>query len=102
MCLYTHETEPCAICGLARRTGNYRKLSDCSDKDCPWSLYHPLSLYRNGYAIVHSDEGNLLLQSTFMQAKTAEGRMKLTMRVNVQQLAMDTSSSSEETIATHD
>ncbi|KAJ7059075.1 hypothetical protein C8F01DRAFT_1254753 [Mycena amicta] len=57
-----------------------------SDKDCPWSLYHPLSLYRNGYAIVHSDEGNLLLQSTFMQAKTAEGRMKLTMRVNVQQL----------------
>ncbi|KAJ7059045.1 hypothetical protein C8F01DRAFT_1084922 [Mycena amicta] len=97
MCTYREETEPCAICGLARRTGNYTKLSDCSDKDCPWSLYHPLSLYRTGHAIVPSDEGNLLLQSTFIHTHTTEGRMKLTMRVNVQPLPVDTCLSPEET-----
>nr|GAT56983.1 predicted protein [Mycena chlorophos] len=31
-------------------TGDVQKVSDCGQQTCPWSLAHPLSLYRHGYS----------------------------------------------------
>ncbi|KAJ7059091.1 hypothetical protein C8F01DRAFT_1084953 [Mycena amicta] len=40
MCRHIHSTA----------TGKDKKISDCNDKECPESLFHPLSLFRNGCA----------------------------------------------------
>ncbi|KAJ7059099.1 hypothetical protein C8F01DRAFT_1254779 [Mycena amicta] len=65
MCSYAYETEACA-CGLDRYTGRAQKVDDCRDKACQWSLFHPLSMYRNGCGIVPSEKGGFqLLRATF-------------------------------------
>nr|GAT56704.1 predicted protein [Mycena chlorophos] len=68
-------------------TGEYKKVLDCGEETCAWSLYHPLSLYRNGCSIVDSDEGKLLLQASFTRTAVNEHRTRLTMSVKIQPLA---------------
>nr|GAT57230.1 predicted protein [Mycena chlorophos] len=55
-------------------TGEVKKVLDCGEETCAWSLYHPLSLYRNGCSIVDSEEGKLLLQATFTRTAVNEHR----------------------------
>nr|GAT48222.1 predicted protein [Mycena chlorophos] len=65
-----------------------RKVSDCRDDSCPYSLFHPLSLHHNGRSIVPSEEhGFLLLQAVFTHTRVSETRNRMTMRVQIRPLA---------------
>nr|GAT54947.1 predicted protein [Mycena chlorophos] len=86
MCEHIQLTAPCADCGEPAPTGEVKKVLDCGEEICPWSLYHPLSLYRNGCSIVDSDQGKLLLRASFTNTPVNEHRMRFTMKVNIQPL----------------
>ncbi|KAF7319652.1 hypothetical protein HMN09_00305700 [Mycena chlorophos] len=80
MCEHVQLTAPCADCGEPAPTGEVKKVLDCGEETCPWSLYHPLSLYRNGCSIVDSDQGKLLLRASFTNTPINEHRMRFTMK----------------------
>nr|GAT48115.1 predicted protein [Mycena chlorophos] len=86
MCQHVHVTAPCEHCGEPKPTGEVKKVLDCGEEACAYSLYNPLSLYRNGCSIVNSDEGKLLLRASFSRTAVNEHRTRLTMRVNIQPL----------------
>nr|GAT49534.1 predicted protein [Mycena chlorophos] len=65
------------------------KVADCADESesCASSVFHQLSLYRNGYSLVRSDEGFLLLRAVFTSGHPVPGQTRLSMRVTIQRLA---------------
>ncbi|KAJ7056428.1 hypothetical protein C8F01DRAFT_1345821 [Mycena amicta] len=61
---YIPSGDNCDICYRPKLCGNNIKVVDCYLKTCPSSVFHPLSLYRNGHAtqIIHKHR-QLLVRS---------------------------------------
>ncbi|KAF7331380.1 hypothetical protein MKEN_00015800 [Mycena kentingensis (nom. inval.)] len=92
MCTYAIMPQLCTICHLPRPgPGQYTKLHDCRSKKCPTSIFHPLSLFRNGHAalIVRSGkrrERKLLVEARVTGALRVGTRVACAVRVHVRPL----------------
>ncbi|KAJ7066057.1 hypothetical protein C8F01DRAFT_1248091 [Mycena amicta] len=89
MCQYASSVHNCNICQLPRLDGNYRKVADCYLKTCPSSVFHPLSLHRNGHAaqIIHvGKHRKLLVRSRIARVERTGDRVTCAIRFNVRRL----------------
>ncbi|KAJ7066060.1 hypothetical protein C8F01DRAFT_1365702 [Mycena amicta] len=87
MCQYTSSVHNCNICHRPRLSGNnMTKVADCYLKTCPSSVFHPLSLYRNGHAaqIIHAGRHRkLLVRSRIARVQRSGDRVTCAIRFNV-------------------
>ncbi|KAJ7066063.1 hypothetical protein C8F01DRAFT_1365706 [Mycena amicta] len=89
MCQYASSVHNCNICHRPRPSGNSIKVADCYLKTCPSSVFHPLSLYRNGHAaqIVHAGKHRkLLVRSRIARVERTGDRVTCAIRFNVRRL----------------